>query len=380
MDIERKTVGFEVKEIDEEEGTFTGYAATFSSKPDSYGDVIDPGAFTKTLKDGRKRIKVLWQHSPMEPIGKPVEISEDEKGLLIKGKLSLGVQRAREILALMKDDVINEMSIGYETIKQEYKDGVRHLKEIRLYDTSPVTFAANPEAVIVGVKAELKPYPHEHACRLLDPDKFQDNSFRRTTRESDGKEYSVILGKLKGKTAMTEQAYRYDRTIWEEDEAREHCDDHDGTFEAAKEETFKCECIECGHKLESEKHCTDIKCPECGGKMRREERPGPGQKSGRVLSAASLSKVRAAIDALQALLDSIGTEPDPEKSNQSNPEQSSQSDQGISSQDVFDDLGAAEMEAVIAGLKAENEGFDVKQAEKRIEDSLAILAKINGGS
>jgi len=43
-------------------------------------------------------------------------------------------------------------------------------------------------------------------------------------------------------------------------------------------EVFKCECIECGHKMESKKHCKDLKCPECGGQMRREERPGPGQK------------------------------------------------------------------------------------------------------
>jgi uncharacterized protein len=46
-----------------------------------------------------------------------------------------------------------------------------------------------------------------------------------------------------------------------------------------KREIFKCECIECGHKLESEEHCKDLKCPECGGQMRREERPGPGEAS-----------------------------------------------------------------------------------------------------
>jgi len=39
-----------------------------------------------------------------------------------------------------------------------------------------------------------------------------------------------------------------------------------------------CECIECGHKEETEGHCTDKKCPKCGGTMRREDRPGPGQK------------------------------------------------------------------------------------------------------
>jgi len=44
-------------------------------------------------------------------------------------------------------------------------------------------------------------------------------------------------------------------------------------------ESFDCECIDCGHGLTSETHCKDLKCPECGGQMRRKERPGPGQKS-----------------------------------------------------------------------------------------------------
>jgi len=179
MSIERKTINFEVKEINEEEGTFTGYASTFSDVPDSYGDIVDPGAFKKTLKAQKGQIVSLFNHSVMEPIGKPTEMAEDGKGLLIKAKLSLGVQRARETLALMKDGVITQMSIGYQTIKEKTIDGIRHLQEIKLYDVSPVIFAANTEAVITGVKEmELKPYPNEHACRLRNPDDFQEGSFR----------------------------------------------------------------------------------------------------------------------------------------------------------------------------------------------------------
>ena len=154
--MERKTIPFEVKDIDEETGIFEGYAATFSSVPDSYGDIIDPGAFKKTLKESANRVKILWNHIANEPIGKPIEIKEDDRGLWIKGKLSLGVQRAREVLSLMKDGVINEMSIGYDTIVGPMIQGTRHLKEIRLWDTSPVTFAANPEAMILAVKSDLE--------------------------------------------------------------------------------------------------------------------------------------------------------------------------------------------------------------------------------
>jgi len=50
-----------------------------------------------------------------------------------------------------------------------------------------------------------------------------------------------------------------------------------------KAETYDCECIDCGHKMQSDEHCQDIKCPECGGTMRRAERPGPGQGKGNIL-------------------------------------------------------------------------------------------------
>ena len=154
--MERKTIPFEVKDIDEETGIFEGYAATFSSVPDSYGDIIDPGAFKKTLKESANRVKILWNHNANEPIGIPLELSEDKVGLKVKGKLSLGVQRAREVLSLMKDGVINQMSIGYDTITEAFDKNIRHLKEIRLWDTSPVTFAANPEAMILAVKSDLE--------------------------------------------------------------------------------------------------------------------------------------------------------------------------------------------------------------------------------
>lgn len=84
---------------------------------------------------------------------------------------------------------------------------------------------------------ESRPYPQEHACRLRDPGDFTEGSFRRTTRKHDGKEYGVIMGKLKGETAMTEQTYRYDKDVWSVDSARSHCSEHDGSFEAAKSES-----------------------------------------------------------------------------------------------------------------------------------------------
>ncbi len=88
------------------------------------------------------------------------------------------------------------------------------------------------------------PYPNEHACRVRDPDDFRPDSFRRTERDHEGKKYSVIMGKLKGQDTMTDQAYRYPKDTWSETQARSHCQDHNGSFEAASDDAE--DCIECG--------------------------------------------------------------------------------------------------------------------------------------
>ena len=51
------------------------------------------------------------------------------------------------------------------------------------------------------------------------------------------------------------------------------------TKEVEVKAEYTCECIDCGHKMETDEHCKDIKCPKCGGTMRRAERPGAGEES-----------------------------------------------------------------------------------------------------
>jgi len=81
-----------------------------------------------------------------------------------------------------------------------------------------------------------RPYPNEHACRLRDPDDFEDDSFVRTTRKHEGKKYSVIQARLTGEDTLTDQAFRYDKETWTASEARVHCTDHKGSFTAATSE------------------------------------------------------------------------------------------------------------------------------------------------
>lgn len=73
------------------------------------------------------------------------------------------------------------------------------------------------------------PYPNEHACRIRQPGEFQEKSFRRIKQ---GK-LAIIIGKLKGQSSTTTQAFRYPKDIWTVEQAREHCKENKGRFEPA---------------------------------------------------------------------------------------------------------------------------------------------------
>lgn len=84
------------------------------------------------------------------------------------------------------------------------------------------------------------PYPNEHACRLQPPGKF-DEFARKKRKASNGKVFSVIYGIFQkaGKRTSAEQAYRYPKGSWTAAEARAHCKDHGGSFEAASTEMIE---------------------------------------------------------------------------------------------------------------------------------------------
>ena len=145
----------DIKSLDNE-GTFTGYGAVFGNK-DSYGDIIVKGAFQNDLitKDA-KSVKLLWQHDSRQPIGVYDEIREDDNGLFVKGRLLINdVEKAKEAYALLKAGAISGLSIGY-SINQggsEMKDGALYLKALSLWEISIVTFPANDQANVSGVKS-----------------------------------------------------------------------------------------------------------------------------------------------------------------------------------------------------------------------------------
>jgi HK97 family phage prohead protease len=150
------------------EMTFSGYGAAFGNV-DSYGDVIQKGAFANTIATAKASgvwPKMLSQHGAMgltaqdlTPIGVWTSLSEDDNGLVVEGKLA-PTPRGQEMHALMKMEprpAIDGLSIGYSVVRAKNRANAseprRTLEEIRLYEISPVTFPANAKALIGSVKS-----------------------------------------------------------------------------------------------------------------------------------------------------------------------------------------------------------------------------------
>ncbi len=146
---------FHMKQLSEM-GTFRGYASIFNHL-DHEKDRVLPGAFSsflKNLKTKNDYPKMLWQHNPSWPIGRWQKIEECPEGLYVEGRLFLELEKAREAYFLLKEKVIDALSIGYKVVRSGAGKGCRLLEELLLLEISLVTFPANPRARILEVKQE----------------------------------------------------------------------------------------------------------------------------------------------------------------------------------------------------------------------------------
>ncbi len=142
---------------------------------DEGNDRILNRAFAKTLKERKDRVRVLWQHdNSAPPIGVPLDIKEIDKaelpalirsvypkatGALYSAVKYLDTPRGNEVLYGIRENAIRENSIGYDAIIAERSDmdgiKVRNLKEIRLWDLSPVNWGMQPATVNLKSHSEI---------------------------------------------------------------------------------------------------------------------------------------------------------------------------------------------------------------------------------
>lgn len=164
--------------IDEKEGVVEAIVAVIGNL-DEGNDIIHSGAFTKTIVERARFIKVLDQHrteSVLNIVGKPLEIREigreelpaelladypDAKGgLYTKTQYFLKTPEGMGVFHRIDEDAINQYSIGYSVLDADYgkvevdgkKVGVRNIRTVKLWEYSPVIWAMNEATLTVGVK------------------------------------------------------------------------------------------------------------------------------------------------------------------------------------------------------------------------------------
>jgi HK97 family phage prohead protease len=170
--------------------TVTGFASIIGNV-DSGFDVVHKGAFRKTIKERGGRVKHLWMHDPYQPPAAVIrdlrEAGADElpdtvkeqypmaQGGLLVAREYLNTPRGDELLEGIQKGAITEMSFGYDPVKfdfEEIKEGdlkgalVRNLRELRLWDTSDVTWGMN--AATVASKSDVK----SHIQKLMEHGEF----------------------------------------------------------------------------------------------------------------------------------------------------------------------------------------------------------------
>ena len=154
---------FKVEYKDEGNGSLEGYASTWIRRPDSYGDVVKEGAFTRTLKErwnGGKGIPLLWAHqmdSLSSYIGK-ADAEEDDKGLHFVASFD-DTPEAQTVRGLYKDGRLSKFSFAYDVRDAgmvTLEDGVKanELRDLDLFEISCVCVPANDDAGVVAVKSE----------------------------------------------------------------------------------------------------------------------------------------------------------------------------------------------------------------------------------
>jgi len=387
--LERMFTALEKKEINADERTITAYG----SRPviDRDGELIKEDAWM--LSSFKKNPVLMLAHDYRQPpIGKVIWIKQGKDGLRFKAQFAKS-QIADEIFQLYQDDIMRAFSVGF--IPKEWDEpeekGVdspsRVYTKVELLEISCVSIPSCQDALLdaynsgrIKTKTLIdiihKPETTENYHRV--PVKGEEG-------KHDGHEIKTIdvskEDKIKGlycvkcKTIIT---YLFDKDEWSMEDAKEWVEEHSKVVEGVEEKQYECECIECGHTFKTDEHCRDVKCPECGGEMRRAERPGPGQasiedievKEGRVLSTKNRKLVKQCADMLIELYNATETAP-------------KEDEKGIDDEvEVIDDSEEKEKDIPLAKIDSLLESFSEKVKKdvrvdmdysKMANDFLALL-------
>lgn len=139
-----------------DQGIFEGHASLFGVQ-DSYGDVIKRGAFRQSLKAfkaANRMPSMFYSHDTARPVGVWEKIEEDEKGLLVQGRLLRDIPDGDLVYKLLTGKALDGLSIGFRVVEATRDSkGIRLISQIDLVEISLVSLPAMPGARIEQVRS-----------------------------------------------------------------------------------------------------------------------------------------------------------------------------------------------------------------------------------
>ncbi len=157
-----KSRATEIKDLDTKKGIIVAHANAYLNE-DEAGDISDPSSFIKTVKENKKRIRVLKDHDTRITLGVPLELNPyDNYGLLTTTQFNMKKEVSRDMftdIELMTENELNaELSIGYDVIERDQKNR-KIIKQYALWEYSFLSSWACNEKAIVGDIKSLKTVP-----------------------------------------------------------------------------------------------------------------------------------------------------------------------------------------------------------------------------
>lgn len=180
--------------------TVEGYACVYGNI-DSYDDIVMPGACDAFLKsDDAKRVRFCWQHDMREPIGVIRSMWADDKGVMFEADI-LDTARGRDAATLVSAGALSEFSIGYYATEYHFGEvegkSIRYLDALYLGEISLVSRAANPEAVLTGMKEEA-PQKGKEEAKPADLSTLSDEQLQQEIDERENEQARRLLEKIYG--------------------------------------------------------------------------------------------------------------------------------------------------------------------------------------
>lgn len=196
--MEKLYKSFDIK-ADEGTGTITGYFSTYDRIPDSYGDVVAPGAFTDTIKAREETghpFPLCWNHDLDQIIGKVDSIEDTEKGPLMTASF-FDTPLAQEKREIVKSGVVYQFSFAFGIEDQamvKLEDGTKanELRKLDLYEVSVVPIPANQNAVMTDIKADEAEEKSEEP-EVTEPEVEEKSGRRNSKADADKLEQAISL-------------------------------------------------------------------------------------------------------------------------------------------------------------------------------------------